>query len=142
MLHIEINEQGVSASRSVLKAVKKAAKAAAKEEGKKGRLYVSLLFTDDDNIMRMNKQYRDKEKATDVLSFPSEEEGFLGDIAISLPRAVKQAEEFGHSEEREAAFLTAHSMLHLFGYDHENEEDDERMRDKQREIMRRAGYKL
>jgi probable rRNA maturation factor len=142
MLHIEITEEGVSASRSIIKAVKKAAKAAVKAEGKKGRLFVSLLFTNDDNIRRLNKQYREKDAATDVLSFPSEEEGFMGDIALSLERARRQANEFGHSEEREAAFLTAHSMLHLMGYDHENKEDEELMREKQREIMIKAGYKL
>lgn len=142
MLHIEINEEGVSASRAVIKAAKKAAEAAAKTEGKKGSLYVSLLFTNDDNIRRLNKQYRGNDSVTDVLSFPSDEEGFIGDIAISLQRAVQQAGEFGHTVEREAAFLTAHSMLHLFGYDHENDEDEQHMREMQRVIIKKAGYQL
>jgi probable rRNA maturation factor len=142
MLHVVITEEGVSASRAVKRSARKAAKAAVKTEGIRGRLIVSLLFTDDDNIRRLNKQYREKDAVTDVLSFPSGEDGFLGDIAISLPRAVKQAKEFGHNEEREVAFLTAHSMLHLFGYDHENKDDEERMRDQQRAIMKKAGFKL
>lgn len=140
MLNVDITEQGAKASRDIKKAAVKAAKAAAKLEGKSGD--VSLLFTDDDNIRRLNKEYRGKDAVTDVLSFPSEEEGFLGDIALSLPRAAQQAKEFGHSEEREAAFLVAHSMLHLFGYDHETEEQENEMREKQREIMKKAGYEI
>ncbi len=140
MLNVDITEQGVRSGVDIRKAAVKAAKAAAKLEGKSGD--VSLLFTDNDNIRRLNKQYRDKDAVTDVLSFPSEEEGFLGDIALSLPRAAEQAKEFGHSEEREAAFLVAHSMLHLFGYDHETEEQDKEMREKQREIMKKAGYEV
>lgn len=140
MLNVDITEQGVKAGGDIRKAAVKAAKAAARLEGKSGD--VSLLFTDDDNIRRLNKQYRDKDAVTDVLSFPSEEEGFFGDIALSLPRAAEQAREFGHSEEREAAFLVAHSMLHLFGYDHETEEQEKEMREKQREIMKKAGYEV
>ncbi len=142
MLHVGITEQGISAGRAIRRAAKKAAKAASKAEGKKGRLFVSILFTDDDNIRRLNKQYREKDAVTDVLSFPSGDDGFIGDIALSLPRAAQQAEEFGHTEEREAAFLVAHSMLHLFGYDHENKYDEKRMRERQREILEKAGYKL
>lgn len=140
MLNLEITEQGVKAGRDIKKAAVKAAKAAAKLEGKTGD--VSLLFTDDDNIRRLNKEYREKDAVTDVLSFPSGEQGFLGDIALSLPRAERQAGEFGHSVEREAAFLVAHSMLHLFGYDHETEEEEKEMREKQRDIMKTAGYEV
>jgi probable rRNA maturation factor len=138
-MHIEIAE-AVSADKAVKKAAGKAAKAAAKLENKKGA--VSLLFTDDDNIRQLNKQYRGKDAVTDVLSFPSGEEGFLGDIALCLPRAYEQAKEFGHSAEREVAFLVAHSMLHLFGYDHDTEEEERVMRERQREIMKKAGYEL
>ncbi len=139
MLNIEIVE-AVSANNNIKKAAKKSAKAAAKLENKKGT--VSLLFTDDDNIRQLNKQYREKDVVTDVLSFPSGEEGFLGDIALCLPRAFEQAKEYGHSAEREVAFLVAHSMLHLFGYDHDNEEEEKKMRERQREIMKKAGYEL
>lgn len=139
MLKIEMIET-VNTTSAIRKAAKKAAKAAAKIEGQKGS--VSLLFTDDDNIRQLNKQYREKDAVTDVLSFPSEEEGFLGDIALSLPRAFEQAKEFGHTEEREVAFLVAHSMLHLFGYDHEDENEENEMRERQREIMKKAGYEV
>ena len=117
---------------------------------------VSVTFTDDEGIRALNRQYRQVDRPTDVLSFPlfdytgeSEEPpvdefvGMLGDIVISLEQAKKQAEEFGHSFEREAAFLTVHSMLHLLGYDHEAGGDEEAdMRRRQREILDRMGLSL
>lgn len=110
---------------------------------------VSVTFTDNAGIQKLNAEFRHIDKPTDVLSFPlidfegekgepaaDEEELALGDIVISLERAQAQAEEFGHSLDREVAFLTAHSMLHLLGYDHEKSaEDDADMRARQREIM-------
>ena len=117
---------------------------------------VSVTFTDNEGIRELNRKFRNIDRPTDVLSFPlfdytgeSEEPpvdefvGMLGDIVISLEQAKKQAEEFGHSFEREAAFLTVHSMLHLLGYDHEAggaEEAD--MRRRQREILDRMGLSL
>ena len=116
---------------------------------------VSVTFTDNEGIRAVNKQYRNIDKETDVLSFPlTDFEGgeeppadepavSLGDIIISLERAEAQAEEFGHSFEREAAFLTVHSMLHLLGYDHElSEEDDADMRRRQREILDAMGLSV
>lgn len=112
------------------------------------RCEVSITFTDNEGIKALNREYRDKDSATDVLSFPmydfaageQPEMGFpveLGDIVLSLERASAQAEEFGHSFERECAFLCVHSTLHLLGYDHElSSEDDEDMRCRQREIMK------
>ena len=93
---------------------------------------VSVTFTDNEGIREKNREFRDIDRATDVLSFPMydmangdmPEEGMdceLGDIVLSLERAAEQAEEFGHSYERECAFLTVHSMLHLLGYDHMDE---------------------
>ena len=115
-------------------------------------LEVSVTFTDDEGIRRLNRTYRKIDRATDVLSFPLfdfEGEGdvmsdelcdMLGDIVLSLERAAAQAEEFGHSFEREVAFLTVHSMLHLLGYDHETSEADELdMRRRQTEIMEMLG---
>lgn len=134
--------QGEQLGRKLKKMMVKAAKTAARLEGKSGRLRVSLMVTDDDNIRKLNKEYRDKDKATDVLSFPSGEDGFLGDIAISLPRAREQAAEYGHTLEREAAFLMAHAMLHLFGYDHMDAEEERIMRGKQREIMKEMGLNI
>ena len=112
---------------------------------------VSVTFTDNEGIREKNREFRDIDRATDVLSFPMydmangdmPEEGMdceLGDIVLSLERAAEQAVEFGHSYERECAFLTVHSMLHLLGYDHVNsEEEDEEMRAHQRVIMTHIG---
>ena len=125
-------------------------------EGMENDVEVSLTFVDDEGIRELNNKFRGLDKPTDVLSFPlmdydgeSEEPYFdelahnLGDIVISLERAMEQANEFGHSFEREVAFLTAHSMLHLLGYDHElSEEDDADMRRRQNDIMERLGLSV
>ena len=125
-------------------------------EGMENDVEVSVTFVDDEGIRELNKKFRNMDKPTDVLSFPlldyegeSEEPFFdelchnLGDIVISLEHAMAQANEFGHSFEREVAFLTAHSMLHLLGYDHElSEEDDADMRARQNDIMERLGLSV
>lgn len=110
---------------------------------------VSVSFVDNEEIRKLNKYYRGIDKPTDVLSFPlaefedtyaeveeiekdSEEVQPIGDIVISLEKALEQSMEYGHSFEREVAYLTAHSMLHLLGYDHETEEERKIMRKKRR----------
>ena len=104
---------------------------------------VSVLITDNEEIHSLNAEYRQKDAPTDVLSFPLFDEFGnldyyeLGDIVISLERAKAQAEEYNHSLKREVAFLTAHSMLHLLGYDHENAEQE--MYVKQEEILNLLG---
>ncbi|MBR7098490.1 MAG: rRNA maturation RNase YbeY [Clostridia bacterium] len=117
---------------------------------------VSVTFTDDEDIRKLNRQFRNIDRATDVLSFPlfdysgEEDEppvdelmGMLGDIVISLETAKRQAAEFGHSFEREAAFLCVHSMLHLLGYDHETGDEDEAdMRRRQSEILDDMGLSV
>ena len=116
---------------------------------------VSVTFTDNEGIRALNAQYRGIDRETDVLSFPltdfeggeepciDEPEVMLGDIVLSLEKTQAQSEEFGHSFEREAAFLCVHSMLHLLGYDHVNsEEEDKEMRRRQREILTRMGLAL
>ena len=122
-------------------------------EGYNNPVQVSITFTDDENIHALNKRFRGVDAPTDVLSFPltdfdnvcgepaiDEIENMLGDIVLNLQRARAQAEQYGHSFEREAAFLTVHSMLHLLGYDHETGEEDEAdMRARQSEIMREMG---
>ena len=101
-----------------------------KESLKEGPAEISVTFVDNAEIQRLNKQYRDKDQATDVLSFPLGQDGkydvnqetgaaMLGDIVISMERAMEQANIYGHSLQREVAFLTVHSMFHLLGYDHE-----------------------
>lgn len=117
---------------------------------------VSVTFTDDARIQKLNRQFRNIDRPTDVLSFPlfdyegAEDEppvdelmGMLGDIVVSLETAKRQAEEFGHSFERETAFLCVHSMLHLLGYDHETSEEDEAdMRRRQSEILDGMGLSV
>ena len=121
-------------------------------EGFKESAEVSVTFVDNEGIHTLNRQFRNIDRPTDVLSFPMLDDTdtptptdiafnvSLGDIVLSLERAREQAEEFGHSFEREVAFLTAHSTLHLLGYDHEKGEDDEKiMRQKQSQIMKALG---
>ena len=113
---------------------------------------VSVTFTDNEGIQLKNAQFRDIDKPTDVLSFPMydmkngdlpDEVCELGDIVLSLEKAAAQAEEFGHSYERECAFLTVHSMLHLLGYDHVNSDEEDRdMRARQRKIMKAIGLEV
>lgn len=109
---------------------------------------VSLSIVDEDSIHRLNKDYRNVDRPTDVLSFPMDEEGFdnegnplflLGDIVICLDVARKQAEDFGHSLEREMMYLICHSTLHLLGYDHIEEDDKKLMRSKEKEVMKNLG---
>ena len=109
---------------------------------------VDLLFVDNDAIREMNREYRDKDSATDVLSFPmyeadeeidDEEEILFGDIVISLERAEEQRQEYGHSLEREVMYLLVHGLLHLAGYDHMEEEERAEMEAHQRAIMEKVG---
>lgn len=112
------------------------------------RCEVSLSIVDNNEIKEINHQFRKIDKATDVLSFPlltfeegevpdknENDEVMLGDIIISIDRAKEQAEEYGHSLKRELAFLTVHSMLHLMGYDHMEEEEEKEMIRRQKDIL-------
>lgn len=109
---------------------------------------VSLSIVDRDAIHKLNKDYRDVDRETDVLSFPLDEEGYdnegnpiilLGDIVICLDVAEGQANDFGHSLEREMMYLICHSTLHLLGYDHIEEDDKREMRAKEKEVMKNLG---
>ena len=121
---------------------------------------VNLLITDAEGIRALNRDFRSLDRETDVLSFPAlefetpgelpelsepslhdPETGnlILGDIAVCLERVRSQAEEYGHSEKREFAFLVAHSMLHLLGYDHESAEDAKVMEQKQESALQKLG---
>lgn len=113
-------------------------------------LELSITFVDDEAIAELNEEHRGLAKPTDVLSFPQLEgeemndipEGEplpLGDIVISLERCLLQAEDYGHSFERELGFLTAHGMLHLLGYDHQTPEDEAVMMAKTEEILAPLG---
>lgn len=124
-------------------------------------VYVEVVLTDDEDIHEVNKETRGMDKATDVLSFPNcffdapgdfsnieeQEDCFhpdtgelmLGDIMISVDHVFAQAREYGHSVKRELAFLVAHSMLHLMGYDHMEEEERRVMEERQEEILANIG---
>ena len=127
---------------------KRAVKAALGYEGVDFDTEVSVTFTDNEKIKELNSLHRGIDRPTDVLSFPlvdwdepaDVEPDALGDVVISLERAEEQAAEYGHSLEREVAFLTVHSVLHLLGYDHEISEEDEReMFSRQEEILKTMG---
>ena len=127
--------------------IRKAVLATLEHEKFKYDAEVSVTLCDNGYIRTLNKQYRGKDKHTDVLSFPIYDNGefdmaecisgaLLGDIVISVERAKEQAEELGHSFIREVAFLTVHSTLHLLGYDHErSKEEDELQCRLQKEIV-------
>lgn len=111
---------------------------------------ISVTFVDNDEIRLLNKQHRNIDSATDVLSFPLGENGvydhnesgaaMLGDIVISMPKAVEQAELYGHTLQREVGYLTAHSMFHLLGYDHVNGGVEAvHMREKEETVMTMLG---
>jgi len=100
---------------------------------------LSITFVDNLKIKELNKTYREKDEVTDVLSFPIDEE-LLGEVIISLPRAVEQAEDYGHSLRREVAFLMVHGLLHIIGYDHKNNADKTEMRQAEEEFLERHGF--
>jgi probable rRNA maturation factor len=111
---------------------------------------VSVTLTNNDHIREINLSYRNKDAATDVISFALNEGeepeiidgpeiNMLGDIIISIERAMEQAEEYGHSLERELAFLTVHGMMHLLGYDHIEEEDRLEMRKEEEYVLGHLG---
>ena len=114
---------------------------------------VSVSFVDNERIHELNAQYRNVDRETDVLSFPMGENGeydtnmdtgakILGDIVISVPKAMEQAKAYNHSLQREIGFLTVHSMLHLLGYDHENGGIEQvHMREKEEEVLTKIGLK-
>jgi len=123
-------------------------------EGVVDNVEVSVSFVDNEEIHKLNKYYRGVDRETDVLSFPLvefeeiyqeleisdasepiEQVEPIGDIVISLEKALEQSIEYGHSFEREVAYLTAHSMFHLLGYDHETEEEKKVMREKEEIVM-------
>ena len=119
-------------------------------------LYVSVLLTTPEHIKNLNNDFRNIDKETDVLSFPMFEkaeldemiknnefdnEDILGDMAISIPKVKAQAEEYGHSFERELAYMVVHSFYHLMGYDHIKEEDKEVMRPKEEFVLNNLDIK-
>ena len=115
----------------------------------KSNLYIDVILTNPENIRKINKEHRNIDKETDVLSFPmfekeeiedrirskNEIEEVLGDVVISIPRVEEQAKEYGHSFERELAYMLVHGFCHLMGYDHIEEEDKKIMRIQEEKIL-------
>ena len=116
------------------------------------KLYVNVVLTDSKNKKNINKEHREIDKETDVLSFPMyeknelenihlENEDILGDMVISIEKVQEQAQEYGHSFERELAYMIVHSFYHLLGYDHMNETDKKEMREKEEFILGKLNIK-
>lgn len=104
----------------------------------RGKKIVSITFTDDEFIRRLNRMYRGKDKATDVLSFSMEEENLLGDVIVSKERAKRNTKRFSVNFENELLRLVAHGTLHLLGYDHWRKKDKALMQKKEEELLRKA----
>lgn len=139
------------------KTIKQVVETCFKEEKiENSKLYISITLTTPENIHKINKQYRNVDRATDVLSFPMfekqeleekiknndfEHEDILGDIVISIEKVKEQAKEYGHSFEREFAYMLVHGFYHLMGYDHIEEEDKIIMRPKEENILNKLGIR-
>ncbi len=150
---ISNNQKAVKIPTGVRMLVRRCCHAVLVQENFEGSAEISVTFVDDEQIKELNKKHRDIDKSTDVLSFPLGENGkydvnpetgakILGDIVISMETAVRQAEEYGHPLQREVAFLTVHSMLHLLGYDHVNGGlEAVHMREKEEAVLTQLGLK-
>lgn len=150
-LYIDNNQDKINVDKDLENLVDTVIKKALEYEGVNEKCEVNLMFVDNDEIKEINNEQRSIDNVTDVLSFPmldakngeitvSESDFFegylvLGDIVISLERAKEQAEEFGHSFFREVGFLTCHSILHLLGYDHMEDDDRIIMRKKEEDVL-------
>ena len=131
--YVEIDDE-------LLNLIKKSIRAVLDEENIEDSVMVSVSFVDSEEMRNLNRDYRNVDRSTDVLSFPIDDEfmierRILGDIVINTQRVIEQAKEYGHSEKREFSYLTVHSSLHLLGYDHEEEQDKKVMRSKEKLIM-------
>ena len=141
-IDIDHRQKLISLTKAQEKSIHDAVAACYEMEGVPEHYEVSLSFVLDDEIRELNKDYRGKDQPTDVLSFPMENNPdspvkLLGDIVISVEKMIKQADEYGHSLDREMIYLVVHSVLHLLGYDHMDEKDKEVMRRKEEAVMSR-----
>lgn len=156
-LSIENMQNKVEFTDSMEKLLKNTVESALAQEGFEYDAELSIMLVDDERIREINNEYRNVDSPTDVLSFPIVDmrEGkilsdigdtdlddgllLLGDIIISLETALRQSKEYGHSLERELAFLTSHGVYHLLGYDHMCQEDEEKMIGKQEKLLEQMG---
>lgn len=155
MIDVYVNDETDTINSPIQELVTNLLTHAAAEEGLSGEIEVSLTFMFDEDLQRINAEYRAINEPTDVISFALEEvsEGevaivakkgmpiVLGDILISVDTARRQAEEYQHELNREIGFLALHGFLHLLGYDHINKVDEEKMFGRQNEILESFGLK-
>jgi len=152
MVEVDIQIDDRFANQVDAELIEQAIAAALVAEGVDGAIEVSVLVTDDATLHQLNRDYRNVDTPTDVLSFADDDENdtafvrppdaprYLGDLAISSESVILQAAEYGHSRVRELAFLTVHGMLHLLGYDHERGAADQAaMRAREELIMQQIG---
>lgn len=142
---IEILEEEVALQKEEKALIERACATALKSEGAIGD--ITVLVSTPERIQTLNREFRNVDAVTDVLTFPAAEgesvlcpaDGYLGDIMICYDRAASQALEFGHPLSRELAFLAVHGTLHIMGYDHMQPEEEAVMRQRQREILEEMG---
>jgi len=161
MLYTENRQEKLEVTEDLINKITEVSKFALKEEGVTEEYQISLLFVDNEEIRQINKETRNIDRETDVLSFPMLDfengkvykdmyigfefdetykdgnELVLGDMVLSLEKAKEQSIEFEHSYEREVCYLVIHSILHLLGYDHMIEEDKVKMRSREEEILKK-----
>ncbi len=149
---LEIVYKDIEENKEYEEVIKKVIEQCYKEENlENSKLFITITLTNPENIQKINKEYRNIDKPTDVLSFPMfekkeldkkiadndfEYEDILGDIIISIERVKEQAEEYGHNFERELSYMVVHGFYHLMGYDHIKEEDKNIMRPKEEKILK------
>lgn len=151
-MHIDFHDQTNSVSSDYVDLLQRIILFSAEKEDVASNSEVSITFVSNKEIQELNRNYRQQDKATDVISFAMQEIGegesdiisedmpvMLGDIVISAERANEQAEDYGHTFERELSFLAVHGFLHLLGYDHMNEADETRMFQRQNDILGEFG---
>lgn len=141
-IYIDNRQEKIEITDSIGDIIKDVIRSVLMDELKSIDYEISVSLVDNEEIRALNREFRNIDSDTDVLSFPMDQEfqipgvSLLGDIIISMEKAKEQAEEFGHSLEREIAYLTTHSLYHLLGYDHIKEGDKIEMRKKEKYIMK------
>ena len=150
---VQINYNNIEENEEYNKIINTVVKKCFEEAGLDNiKIYINIILTNPEEIKRINKEYRNIDKETDVLSFPmfqkEEIEGLikkkenivtdiLGDVVISIPRVYEQAEEYNHSFERELSYMVVHGFYHLMGYDHMEEEEKKIMRQKEENVLQK-----
>lgn len=140
-IYYDDRQDDIEITEEIKNLIEKSIAAVLKVENLDQNVEVSVSFVGDDEIRDLNRDYRGVDKSTDVLSFPMDDEfiidnRILGDVIINTRRVMEQAEELGHSNERELSYLTVHSILHLLGYDHMEDEDKKEMREREKLAMK------